>query len=622
MGAPIKLNAMIVENDTSLSTLISAYLEKNNCRTVCVPSAEKAMQLLNDEYYDLFVIDIKLDGIINGLQLLDHIKRDLNFSSEVVMISGFASTQNAVDAIKKGAFNLLEKPFPLSKLNELLDSVTQKKIIKRIPLNIMGFVNSSIADTLKKDYTILAIDDENDILTLLELLLKDNNYRILTAANVKEAEHILKTDRPDLILLDVMMPDEDGYSFGSRLKADERYFDIPIIMLSAKNRDEDIKKGIDLCADDYITKPFSATVLTSKIKAMLRMKNIIDEMKVHTNTLLQTIEKNDTFRKYLSKETYFFMQLNKTLNIGDKAELIKKFLPDILEIELFSMFLLNKNELHLFAHNHAELPKILKLDDMKNSPISAAIRDCKSILIEDFGSTGYYTGKTRSKYKKKSSIIIPLIIHNNVIGILNLNNRIVGEFDILFMERVSRTIEQIVNSIENCRMYCKMQEMAIIDELTKVYNRRHFFNLFDSEIKKFNRNQRAFSLLMIDIDNFKKFNDSYGHLNGDKILRLFAKLLKNSIRESDILARYGGEEFVILLSETDVENAKTISERIRTSVEKDCFIEIDGKKIGITMSGGLTEYKKNQTEEETLSIADDALYTSKHDGKNRITVFD
>ncbi|MBP7653015.1 diguanylate cyclase [Candidatus Dependentiae bacterium] len=614
----IKINVLVVEDDESLNNLIKLHLEKMNCNVSSVDYAEKAIQLITKHYYDLFLIDINLKGVINGLKLLDYIKNELNLESEVIVITGNADIQTAVDAIKKGAYDLFEKPFSLLKLNEAIDKILHQKIIKRIPLNVLGIYKYNYPEQLNKNHTVLVVDDEEDIRNLVMIMLKEFNYEVITAESAKEAETLIKETRPDLIILDVMMPEEDGYTFGLRIKSNEKFFDIPILMLSAKGSDDDIKKGIDVCADDYMSKPFNQTVLMSKVKALLRMKNLIDEMKVYSNALLQKIEKQDLLRKYLSKETLFFSQLNKSLNLEEKSSLIKKLLPEILEIEMFSIFLVDGENLKIFAHNHQEICFEIPIDSIKESPMFKAISNQAPELIEDFNTTKFFKGKNREKYKKKSSIIFPLIIHHRCIGVINMNNRKIGEFDMQFLERATRLVEHISNSIENCLLFQKMEQMAIIDELTLTFNRRHFFYLLSNEIKKFLRYRHKFCVLMMDIDNFKKFNDTYGHINGDRMLRKFADVIKICIRDTDFFARYGGEEFVLLFPETMLDTAIMVAERLRRSVEKDCFIIIDNKEIGVTISGGLAEYKMDLTEEEFLGEADNYLYYAKRNGKNQI----
>ncbi|HON56005.1 MAG TPA: response regulator, partial [bacterium] len=470
------INVLIVEDDIYLSELIKNYLKKNKCTVTIVDRAEEAIQLISENYYDLFIIDLQLAGVVDGMKLLQYIKFELKLDSQVIMVSGNLTIKSAIECIRLGAYDLFEKPFALSKLNEIIDSLTEKKIIKRIPLNVVGVYKIPYTDELNKNYNILVIDDEEDVRMLVSIILQDLNFNVFIAEDVAAAEKILKKTRPDLIILDVMLPGEDGYSFGKRLKADERYFDIPILMFSAKNTADDIKKGIDICADDYLPKPFNNKILISKIKALLRMKNIVDEMKVYTNSLLQKIEKQDILRKNLSKETLFISQLNQTLELADRAILIKQYLTDILDFELFSLFLLDGNELKILSHNHNEIPSIIKLSELKKSPMLKAIETKKPVLIEDYKKSEFYNSEiARAKYKKKSSLIYPLVIHNKVIGVLNMNNKLSGEFDILFVEYATRLIEHISNSLENCLLFQKMEELAIYDSLTQVFNRRHFF---------------------------------------------------------------------------------------------------------------------------------------------------
>ena len=167
----------------------------------------------------------------------------------------------------------------------------------------------------------------------------------------------------------------------------------------------------------------------------------------------------------------------------------------------------------------------------------------------------------------------------------------------------------------------RAQRLAITDGLTGLYNRRYFEERLDEETRRSRRYARPMSLLMMDIDFFKQYNDTCGHLKGDDVLRKVAQILQRHSRETDIAARYGGEEFVMILPETDPLNASRLGDRIRMSVEETPFegeAQIPTKKV--TISLGVSCLAQGEDGHDALERADQALYASKQSGKNRVTV--
>jgi len=159
-----------------------------------------------------------------------------------------------------------------------------------------------------------------------------------------------------------------------------------------------------------------------------------------------------------------------------------------------------------------------------------------------------------------------------------------------------------------------LEFLAAYDKLTTVYNRNKFDEVFEYEIEQYKRYKNKLSLAIFDIDNFKNINDTYGHLAGDHVLIQCADIIKNSIRESDVLARWGGEEFVILFTHTKADEAKIVAEKIRKSIEEFLFDTVEN----VTISCGLSEISDNDTANTFLKRADSALYQAKHSGKNKV----
>jgi len=177
---------------------------------------------------------------------------------------------------------------------------------------------------------------------------------------------------------------------------------------------------------------------------------------------------------------------------------------------------------------------------------------------------------------------------------------------------VNQSLEKYRTSIEKQKLEEEVQRLSITDDLTGLYNHRYFFKTLEGELVRLTRQKTSLSLLMFDLDNFKKYNDLYGHLEGDKVLRKIGQIVRHSIRSNvDSGYRYGGDEFAALLIGASLDQALTIAERIRSLIEQAGF-------QNITVSVGLAEFKNHFDLEEFVKSADDAMYVAKHSGGNRV----
>ncbi|MFQ5615004.1 MAG: GAF domain-containing protein [Anaerolineales bacterium] len=237
--------------------------------------------------------------------------------------------------------------------------------------------------------------------------------------------------------------------------------------------------------------------------------------------------------------------------------------------------------------------------------------------------------KTYSIFRKKthrhilSWLGVPLIVHDEIIGMLALDSTQPGYFTPDRARLASAFANQVAVAIDNARLFENVQYLATIDELTGIYNRRHFFELGEVEFERARRYQHPLSAIMLDIDHFKKINDTYRHASGDQVLRSLARICLESIRKVDILGRYGGEEFTILLPETPLPKACEVAERLRKIVGETSIL-INGGELSITVSLGVATTTKENIPDlaSLLDLADTALYRAKNLGRNRVEVFD
>jgi diguanylate cyclase (GGDEF)-like protein len=186
--------------------------------------------------------------------------------------------------------------------------------------------------------------------------------------------------------------------------------------------------------------------------------------------------------------------------------------------------------------------------------------------------------------------------------------------------RLRRVLKERQLTQERIHMLEKLKRLSITDGLTKLYNSRYFYNQLKIEIDRIARYERPLSLLLLDIDNFKEYNDSYGHLEGDKVLVRLGQVIKSCLRKMDSAYRYGGEEFTIILPETGGDEAATVAERIRCAVELDHFYPThDNQPVSISVSIGVTEFTGQEEIAVFVQRADKAMYQSKQSGRNRVS---
>ncbi len=240
----------------------------------------------------------------------------------------------------------------------------------------------------------------------------------------------------------------------------------------------------------------------------------------------------------------------------------------------------------------------------------------KKSLICNLGQNDPRFFHSHGQSHTNSLLCVPLIAKGEAIGVINISNKKDGKLftreDLEFMEALAN---QAAIAIDNAKLY----ELATRDGLTKLYIYRHFYTLLENEIRRAARYEHPLSLLMMDIDDFKKVNDTYGHLAGDQVLKDIANTIAQTVRKIDIPARYGGEEFVVILPETSCSDAHVIANRIKNNIENLCIPLHNGTNISPTISIGISEFPSTTDNEVTLiELADIALYQAKAAGKNTI----
>ena len=452
---------------------------------------------------------------------------------------------------------------------------------------------------------ILIVDDEPLNVKLLAALLSGENYETILAFSGEEALGKINAESPDLILLDIMMPNMDGYEVTKRLKNNPNSRDIPVILVTALDGADNKIKGLEAGADEFLNKPVSTPELLARVKSLLRLKKYQDQLKTRSQS-----------------RNFFTAATGEKRPIQDTIDL-----PTILLVED------DKKDAKLIqSYLHGE-PYQIKLVKDGEETMSCVQREKIDLIVLDIllpGIDGFEVCRRLKKKEQTRNIQIVAItslrdLESKIRGIeLGADDYLVKPINRHELGvRVKALIKKKAYLDSLHEGYESAVHSAITDKLTGLYNQAYFKHFLDFEIKRSVRQKTPVTLFMLDVDDFKQYNDSLGHLAGDGILMELGELIRAKIRDSDLAARYGGEEFAVVLSNTDINEAVKSAERIRQIIHNHTFSHmksLPSKKL--SMSVGVAVYPSDAgSVEELIQKADSALYRAKKEGKNRVWLY-
>ena len=320
------------------------------------------------------------------------------------------------------------------------------------------------------------------------------------------------------------------------------------------------------------------------------------------------------------------LSMTKELNDHEIVDGLIKQIAHFKEIDIFLLMIFNdgsgKISVYLFD-SKKELLQNAEIDkDKIGKFVQMIVDNRKTIYLPNFSDPDMFVELTKKQNysfnKIQTCLGIPLIKGKEVIGILSVFSKKEDAFNQKQIQLLETIASQLSITFQNVKMYERMKELAIIDELTGIYNRRFFYLAANKEIDRTVRYHKNLSLILIDIDHYKDVNDHYGHIAGDKVLQRLTQVIQKELRESDIFSRYGGEEFLILLSNTEIKDAVAVAERLREKVEE-LQVRYNEEEISVTISLGVTQLTADRnTLQELIAVVDQALYGAKQKGRNRV----
>ena len=411
--------------------------------------------------------------------------------------------------------------------------------------------------------TILYVEDEEEIREGLSKTLKRRAKEVFVAKDGAQGYEFFLQYKPDIVISDIQMPILNGLDMAKKIKTTDS--STPIIITTAFSDEHYLLKSIEIGVDRYVKKPLDRIKLFDAIGKLA--KNIILEKEIRAKSIL---------------------------------------IDSVLDMSPNYIFILENKQITYI--NQAFL-EFLEVDSIKGLQSDRYCMIDYMILSEEYSSFDAFCHWVISS--KNSEVLIDMYS----------KNKYSDKKLMVRAKQITNTDSYIfyftdVTRIENERR--KYYKLSNTDPLTKIYNRSKFFDELEREIDRLRRYKNSFSVLMADIDFFKKVNDVYGHQTGDSVLVSVVEEFKKNIRKPDIMSRYGGEEFIILLPSTNLDNAKGVAEKLRIAVMEHQF-----KDAGhITCSFGVIEAKSSEDKDSILKRVDSALYEAKNSGRNKVVAND
>lgn len=473
---------------------------------------------------------------------------------------------------------------------------------------------------LQRSATILVAEDSMTQAFTLKLLLEKEGHRVVTVENGRDALRSISEQRPDLVISDIDMPDLDGYGMCHAIKNNPDTASIPVILLTTLSDPENIVAGLRSRTDYYLTKPYDPSFLIDRVRAALDHRTALTaadgdggfeiylggkphrvqaEPRQMLNLLLSTYENAIQQYRVLVRTQMELNTRNQQLREQSaKLQASESNFRVLLENMADGMVVVDREGLIRFLNLSASQMLGTAGEAAVQRPFAFPVTPGETREVELPGPS-----ETRLVIELRSFLTIWEGETASLVSLRDISRRRQQEKKILDQQQLLREANE------------KLHALATEDGLTGVKNHRAFKDALDLQFASSRQTQEALSVILLDVDRFKAFNDSFGHPAGDEVLRQVAKLLVEQVRQLDFVARYGGEEFVVLMPGADRSQAVAAAERIRRAIENAPW-----KHRSVTASFGAATRSLAMADGAALvAEADQALYASKQGGRNRVT---
>ena len=445
---------------------------------------------------------------------------------------------------------------------------------------------------------ILVVDDVEANVRLLEAKLTIEYYDVLSCTDGLTALKLASAEQPDIILLDVMMPGMDGFETCKRLKADPDTRHIPVVLVTALDGREDRIRGLDAGADDFLTKPLDDVVLFARVRSLVRLKLVMDELREREESSRRMgVSTDGAGRLRGSGGRVLIVDDNERQSAKIVEEMSREHRP-VVETDAGAALIASRGLIDLMIVNTvAESFDGLRL--IAHIRSAEATRHLPILAIVDPGQR-------------------PRLLKALELGVNDILAKPVDPEELSARARTQIRRKRYTDFLREKLDYSL--EMAVTDALTGLHNRRYMSGQLQAFVQRANHGGDPVAVLVLDIDHFKSVNDGFGHDAGDEVLSEFAVRLATNVRAVDLPCRLGGEEFVVVMPGTTLEDAYRIADRIRRDIGQAPFRVMGGKEhLTVTVSIGVSATLPGEdTPEALLKRADEGVYEAKASGRNQV----
>jgi len=473
---------------------------------------------------------------------------------------------------------------------------------------------------------VLIADDSPVVIRMIETMLSGAGLEVVVAHDGLEAIEKAVTEDVSLVILDVMMPRMNGYQACRLLKSEPSTKMLPVVILTSKDQAGDRFWGLETGADYYITKDSEPQRILDLVRKILGNGNLQRPPRRDAGKTVDILSRVNELLDRKLYEATILGEIGKVarslVHFDDTFTSVMGIVSRVVDFTVGAMAFVDADDLDVVMMvNHPAAPAVI--EEHKTKMMEAIARERKSVPFLRTTARRLEARGTESTATQETALggfaAFPLMTSNRLSGLLALGGKTLARLSPETETFLGQVANQAQIVVENSRLFERIRNLSIRDSLTELYNHRHSMALVSNEFERVGRYQDFLSVLMVDIDNFKQFNDDHGHQAGDAVLRDTARLLKDALRTVDSIGRYGGEEFVAILPHTGYDEAHRTGERLRRAVEEHTYRYGD-KRLKVTVSLGVATFPSEPVDTPGALIreADRALYRAKEAGRNRV----
>ena len=613
---------LLIDDDQSILKLLSDFISDKGYRVDTAQHGGEALEKLSSHIYDLVIIDLNLPDM-GGIDIVKWINQHSPETISIIL-SGYATIESTLEAISLGAFDYLIKPVKLTKLNIVLTNglerrkmiLQNKKLISDLQIakkNLEARVIQRTKELRKSQERFRSLyDNAPDVYYTVDTggMIIDCNKMASEffgyAQHKLIGKHLLDLyTSENFELISSMVPTVDGQ--GGRVRHQE------VQVKRADGSVANVELNTNLLRDEN-GKVIGSLTLQRDITARKRAEEALRESEERYRTIFQNAEVS-------------LWEIDYTALKSAIAELKKSGVKDLRAY-------LEKNPDIVY-----QMARMIKIVDVNDAAVKMLDAQTKEELLGSLAEI--LVPKTMPVFREylialaeganvfESEAVLRTLKGDIIYGLLyvaippeeaKFQNLLLSMVDITTRKEAEEEKDSLLNKLNELNK--RLESLAITDGLTQLYNHRFFIESLSREFSRSRRGGGPLGCLMVDIDNFKNFNDTYGHQKGDEILFRVASILQGSRRGTDVVARYGGEEFVLLLPDTKLAQAVELAENLRRKVERTSIKSRKKEKLAVTISIGVFAYMDGNLKDyrELLTKVDQALYLAKEKGKNRVCI--